>query len=208
MSCNNLISNAEVEYAYNDEKFIISNQVISNCVDNNIKKVFIEIYDEDNITLLEKPIERLYFREKELFSNINQIGKVAKHEYFILKDIHQNKGIAKKVHERELEIYRRNNFIEIQLDAAWDGLIVWKKLFYKFANSTQENLVKIAIQRYLREVKNMTLEEIDKTIKINPFSINSSYLKDSSNPNNDFKHWVYNNCKGIGLAKMYKEITV
>lgn len=203
MACNDLISNTEIEAIYKDDTVIVSNQVVGNCIDDDTKKAFIEIYDTNNITLLQRAIERSYFREKPLFSKESQNGKVVKHEYFILKDEYQSKGIAKIIHVKELEAYRRNGFDEIQLDAAWDGLVVWKKLFYKFASTRDENLVKIAIQRYLREVKNMSIEEIEKAIKNNPFSISPSYLKDDSL---DFKEWIYNGFNKIALARMYKEV--
>ena len=203
MACNDLISNTEVEDIYKDDQVVVSNQVVSNCIDDDTKKIFVEMYDQNNITLLQRAIERSYFREKPLFSKKSQSGKVVKHEYFILKDEYQSKGIAKKIHVKELEAYRRNGFDEIQLDAAWDGLVVWKKLFYKFVSARDENLVKIAIQRYLREVKNMSIEEIEKTIKNNPFSISPSYLKDETL---DFKEWIYNGFNKIALARMFKEV--
>lgn len=172
----------------------------------NTKKVFVETFDNNNETLLQRPIERTYFREKELLSKNSQNGKVVQHEYFILKDEFQGKKIVSKVHAKELESYRNNGFEEIQLDAAWDGLVVWKKLFYKFANSTHENFIKIGIQRYLREIKGMSLEEIEKAIKNNPFSINPSYLKDASNPSNDFRHWINRILQKQIVLKMYKEV--
>lgn len=203
MACNDLISDADIKAIYKDDKMIKSNQIVSNCIDDDTKKACVDICDKNNITLLQRAIERSYFREKPLFSKESQNGKVVKHEYFILKDEHQSKGIAKKIHVKELEAYRRNGFDEIQLDAAWDGLVVWNKLFYKFASARDESLVKIAIQKYLREVKNMSLEEIEKVIKNNPFSIGSSYLKDEVL---DFKEWIYNGFNKIALARMYKEV--
>ncbi|GGD47585.1 hypothetical protein GCM10012288_22270 [Malaciobacter pacificus] len=207
MYCNSLISDTDVENIYKDGKIISKNISHSfSSVDCSTKKILIIVFDKHNINMLHRPIERLYFQNKQLFSDSSKSGKVVKHEYFMLKDEFQGKNIASNVHVKELETYKINGFLEIQLDAAWDGLVVWKKLFYNFATVRDENLIKVAIQRYLREVKNMSLEEIDKAIKNNPFSINPSYLKDRTNPDNDFKHWVYKNCKGIGLAKMYKEV--
>ncbi len=203
MACNNLISNAAIESVYNDGAFVASNRVVSSCINNDTKKAFVEIFDENNTALLEKPIERSYFRQKPLLSNASSSGKVVKHEYFILKDEFQGKKIASKVHAKEMEVYRNNGFVEIQLDAAWDGLVVWKKMLYKFASAKDENLIKIAIQRYLREVKRMSISEIEKAIKNNPFSIHVSYLKDDSQ---DFKEWIYGSFNKIGLAKMYKEL--
>lgn len=204
MACNSLISDTDIQNIYKDDKFIVTNSVSSTCEDNDTKISLINIIDKDSNCMLQRDIERTYFREKELYSDKEQTGKVVKHEYFILKDEFQGKKIASKVHVKELETYRRNQFNEIQLEAAWDGLVVWKKMFYKFASVRDESLVKIAIQRYLKEVKNMSLEEIEKAIKSKPFSINPHYLKSSGGL--DFKEWVYNGFNKIGLAKMYKEV--
>ena len=203
MACNDLISDTDIENIYLDDNFIISNNVSSICEDNNTKKSLVNIIDKDEISMLHREIERTYFREKELCSQKDQTGKVVKHEYFILKDEFHGKKIASKVHVKELETYRRTGFNEIQLDAAWDGLVVWKKMLYKFASTRDESLIKIAIQRYLKEVKNMSIEDIEKAIKNNPFSINYNYLKDDTL---DFKEWIYNGFNKIGLAKMYKEV--
>ncbi len=203
MACNNLISDTDIENIYKDDKFIITNSVSSICEDDDTKKSLVNIVDKDNNDMLQRAIERTYFRNKELYSKKEQTGKVVKHEYFILKDEFQGKKIASKVHLKELETYSRNKFDEIQLDAAWDGLIVWKRMLYKFASAKDESLVKIAIQRYLREVKSMSIEDIEKAIKNKPFSINLSYLKDDSI---DFRHWINNKMNKVFLAKMYKEV--
>lgn len=206
MACNSLISDVQIENIYKDNKFVITNSVLSHCADANTKKTLVEIFDKDTVNMLKIPIERTYFREKELYSDKTITGKVVKHEYFILKDEFQDKKIVSRIHPKEMDSYRSNSFVEIHLDAAWDGLVVWKKMLYQFASVRDENFIKIAIQRYLREVKNMTIEEIGKAIKSDPFSVNPSHLKDSSNSNNNFSNWVYGNCFGIGLAKMYKEV--
>lgn len=203
MPCNDLISNSDIENIYKDDNLIVTNSILSNCETDDSKKSLIKIFDKDSDCMLQRDIERVYFRNKELLSKKEELGKVVKHEYFILKDEFQGKKIASSVHVKELEAYRRNNFNEIQLDAAWDGLVVWKKMFFKFASVKDESLIKIAIQRYLREIKNMSIEEIEKAIKNKPFSISLHYLKDD---NIDFKEWVYNGFGKIGLAKMYKEI--
>lgn len=206
MPCNSLISDVQIESIYQDDTLIKRNNVASQCDGNDCKKSLIDIYDKDDNWMLQKAIERSYFRNKVLFSDDSRIDKVVKHEYFILKDEFQGKKIISKIHPKEMDIYRTCGFKEIQLDAAWDGLVVWKKMFFVFKTKQDENLIKIAIQRYLREAKGMSLDEIDKAIKNDPFSISPHHLKDNSNPNNDFKLWVYNNCRGIGLAKMYKEV--
>lgn len=203
MACNNLISDTDIKSIYKDDKIIITNSVASTCEDDDTKKSLVDMIDKDGHTILQRAIERTYFRDKELYSNKMQTGKVVKHEYFILKDESQGKKIASKIHVKELETYSRNTFKEIQLDAAWDGLVVWKKMYFKFASVKDESIIKIAIQMYLKQVKNMSIEEIEKVIKNKPFSINLSYLKDDSI---DFRHWINDKMHKVFLAKMYKEV--
>lgn len=203
MACNDLISDTDIKNIYMDYNLIVKNNIKSKCKDDNIKESVIVLIDKNGDTMLERNIERIYYREKRLYSRENQFGKVAEHKYFILKDNFQRKKIASKVHKKELTTYVKNEFDEIHLEAAWDGLVVWKKMLYKFANHIDENLIKIAIHRYLKEVKNMSIEDIEKAIKNNPFSVNPKYLKDN---NGDFKNWVYENLSKIGLAEMYKEV--
>lgn len=208
MSCNSLISNAQIEDIYKDDNLISSNGVTHLCLeDNSIKKVHIDIYDTANTLMLKRPIERSYYRDFPLMADSESTGKVVKHEYFILQDAFQRKKIVSAIHPKEIETYRLCEFKEIQLDAAWDGLVVWKKMFFKFKNSQHENFMKIAIQRYLKDVKGMSLDEISKAIKNDPFSVSSSHLKDGTTTNNDFHHWLERTMNRQVLIKMYKEIT-
>ena len=206
MACNDLISDIQIESIYKDDNLIDSNDVASLCTNEDLKKSQINIYDENSSCMIQRPIERTYFRDKELFSDSSLSGKVVKHEYFILKDEFQGKKVFSKIHPKEIETYRTCGFKEIQLDAAWDGLVVWKKMFFVFKSKRDENLIKIAIQKYLKEVKGMTIVEIGKAIRNDTFSINLSHLKDTSNPNNDFRHWVNRLHGKLVLLKMYKEV--
>lgn len=206
MSCNSLMQNSSIEYIYHDKEFIISNQVETECLNEETKKALIYIFDKNENTLLIRPIERTYFKEKELHSKNGNYGKVVKHDYFILKNEFHGNNIATKIHKNEIQSYKNNNFIEIHLDAAWDGLIVWKKLFFKFVNQKQENYIKMAIHLYLKNEKGFTIQKIAEIIKNNPFNINMEYLKSENGL--DFKDWVHNNPHiKIGLASMYKEIS-
>jgi hypothetical protein len=161
------------------------------------------MYGIDGQSLLMRDIQRLYYHDKELWSK-EKSGKVAEHKYFILKEEYQSKGIGKQVHAKELDTYKKNGFDEIQLEAAWDGLVVWKRLFFNFKSKRDEDLIKIAIQRYLVEVKGLANSEIKSIIKSNPFSISSNYLKDNKI---DFKEWVYEVKLIQTLVKLYKELS-
>jgi hypothetical protein len=207
MSCNSLISNTQIEDIYKDDNLISSNGVTHLCnEDNSIKKVHIEIYDATDTFMLKRPIERSYYRDYPLIADSESTGKVVKHEYFILQETFRGKKIASAIHAKEIATYRLCDFKEIHLDAAWDGLIVWKKMFFKFKNPQAESFMKIAIQGYLKAVKGMSLDEISKAIKNDPFSISPSYLKDGTTANNDFYHWLERTRKRQVVIKMYKEI--
>lgn len=206
MACNDLIRDLSIENIYKDDNLIVTNSVSSTCNSDDIKKVEVVIYDKDGNDMLQRPIERTYFRDKELCSDNTITGKVVKHEYFILKDIYQGKKIVSEIHPKEMDAYRSDEFKEIQLDAAWDGLVVWKKMLFKFASPSAESYIKISIQRYLKEVKNMSADEIAKAIKGNPFSISLSHLKYPGNPNNDFRHWISRTYGRQVVVAMYKEV--
>lgn len=204
MPCNSLISDTIIQNIYDDSSLVRSTVVQSQCINGNIdKKTFINI--SDNVeNMLVRPIERTYFSDKELYSSkrIGETGRVVFHEYFILKPKFQGKGVVSRIHPKELIAYR-DRFDEIQLDAAWSGLVVWKKMFYKFKSKREENLIKIAIQKYLKEIKGMSNSQIASVIKSDPFNINLNYLRDPINP---FSDWAHSHAK-IGLAKMYKEVS-
>lgn len=206
MACNDLIDNHSLEDVYNDDNVVASNTVATLCRDDNTKVAQVLLYDTANTDMLIRPIERTFFRSKELLSAKGTQGKVVKHEYFVLKDEFRGKKVVSVIHPKEMDLYRACQFQEIQLDAAWDGLVVWKKMFFKFASPQAESFMKIAIQRYLRDVKSMSVDDIAKSIKNNPFSISPSLLKDPRNPANDFSSWVSRMFGRQVVISMYKEV--
>lgn len=205
MPCNEIISDNAIKSIYKYKGTVSSVTVTSYCVSSNEKKVDIDIFSsvEPSNRLNHQPIQRTYYNQKNLFKNPSLIDKVVVHDYFILKGEYRGQHIMTKLHTKELQTYKLLNFKEIQLNAAWDGLIVWKKMNYQFLNTIEESKAIIALQRYLREERQLSVNEINDIIKNNPFSINLQYLRAENNVRS-FMDWAYNN--RVGCSKMYKEV--
>lgn len=205
MPCNQIISNQAIQYIYKYKGVILRADVTHTCLGENEKKVDIDIFASvsPHDRLNHQPIQRTYYLQKELLGKKDLIGKVAVHNYFVLKDQYRSQGIMTKVHSKELETYKQLEFQEIQLDAAWDGLIVWKKMNYQFINNIEESKVILLLQVYLRTERRLTTNEINDIIQNTPFSINVQYLRADNNIIS-FMDWACKN--SIGCSKMYKEV--
>jgi len=212
MGCNDLISDEDIENIYQDDSLILRNEVVTSCKNDDIKKATIHIYDKDNLHMCEGgrigAIIRKYHRNSHFFSpsNPSDIGKVVTHEQFLLRPQYRRKSIIKIIHPKEVETYIRLGFQEIQLEAEFDGLIVWKKMHFKFKEDLNLNFMKIAIQKYLFEVKGLSNRDIANIVKSNPFNIQIEYLKGNS-PEQDFSDWIYSEYPSMGIIYMYKELT-
>jgi len=193
--CNDILSDSDIEKIY--QNFDL--ELDSDCTNNNEKSVICDI-KKDNKLINETKIGRTYYREYDLIKYIFK-GKVAKHDMFILKAEYRNKGIAKSIHNNEMDIYQKNNFKQIQLEAAFDGIIVWKKLGFNYVNKNAERNLITAWKKYAKDILKLSTKEI---IKINKISdISKSRLK----PNNkiQFTKW-YQKLEKSELFKMYKDI--
>ncbi len=144
-----------------------------NCLENEVasddNKIKQEV--EFNLLISGNPINepfvcRNYFSHKPL-RRINGCGKVAKHELLVLKpDQRGNK--AKLIHETEFKYYKDNNkFDEIQVDAAWSGIIVWKRVGLTYQDKNfEEELKTLFYIPYLEIIKRHTDDEINDIIQI------------------------------------------
>ncbi|GEM_PF-2554022 len=205
MPCNVIISDNAIKSIYKYKGTVSNVTVNSHCVSDNVKTANINIFSsaEPSNQLNHQPIQRTYYNQKSLFKNPALSDKVVVHEYFILKEEYRGQHIMTKLHTKELQQYKLLNFKEIQLNAAWDGLIVWKKMNYQFLNTIEESKAIIALQRYLREERQLSVNDINDIIKNDPFSINLQYLR--AEPSiRSFMEWAYSN--RIGCSKMYKEV--
>jgi len=133
--CNNLINDTDIKGIYNSCQCVDNVQIESTCSNENKKISKINIY-KNAASINQVPIERNYCKNIPLRST-NGEGKVAIHKLFVLKDEYRGKKfntktISTNFHEQEMEVYKCNEFIEIQLNAAWSGITHWPKLGFEF----------------------------------------------------------------------------
>lgn len=102
-------------------------------------------------------VQRIYYESKKLRGKTNTFGKVAKHEFLILKDMYRG-GRGKQIHESEYEAYKNHQlFEEIQVDAAWSGIIVWRRIGLEYVGKdTEINLIRNFLIPYLLEIKGLS----------------------------------------------------
>ena len=131
MSCNDLIDDADIKTIYESCQFVDQANIISICNGTDTKVSKINLVKGSN-TINRYPVERKYYRDAPLRSIENGFGKVVENKLFVLEDNYRGKKITEKLHKKELEIYAHNQFIEIQLDAAWNGITHWPKLGFEF----------------------------------------------------------------------------
>jgi len=132
MSCHDLISNEDIKSIYTPHIDEVTFLAPPACANNDKKTCEFDL-KKDATIIVETPIVREYLRSLPLFSrdrNVN--GKVVINKLMRLKENYRGDKLAKKFHNEELRIYHNNEFDEIQLNAAWDGIVVWEKLGFKF----------------------------------------------------------------------------
>ncbi len=130
MSCQDLISNDDIKSIYSSHVDEVNFFTPPACEGNDKKKCSI-ILKKNATVIVEDPIEIEYLRNVSLRSR-HEEGKVAVNKLIKLKVAYKGKGLAKAFHSNELTTYRSNLFDEIQLNAAWEGLVVWKKVGFKY----------------------------------------------------------------------------
>ena len=134
MSCNDLINDSDIKIIYESCRCVDQASVRSHCHNTDTKVTNINL-TKGEATINKKPIQREYHRNAPLRS-IDSNGKVVINKLFVLKDAYRGSKITDKFHNKEMEIYHRNDFIEIQLDAAWNGITHWAELGFDFYKLT------------------------------------------------------------------------
>lgn len=204
MSCNGLISDIDIGAIYNIPQIAKIN-VKAGCHSNVLKEAHIEF--TDGVTFMTgHPVVRNYHASSPLRSFAG-IGKVAEHKLFILSESHRKKGIAKALSQNEESIYRKNKFNEVQLDAAMDGITVWKKLGYDYANKGDENKL-VAMWKVYFSNQFINLDAAQKLgimSKVKSISdIPTKYLAPSGSLT--FGEWIAQRFQKFPLIEMYKRI--
>lgn len=202
MPSTQVISDNDIEIIYKTTP--IERVNISSVYDTDeLQKTTIDIFDKDNIRINKEPIYREYHINKLLKSS-KGLGKVAEHKLFVLKDNQRGKGIAKKLHDKEIEIYSNNDFREIHLNAAWDGIFTWGKLGFKYVNPVaHEPIVYSRWREYF--LKAYTQENLDKMDK---YAILLKYGTIKTVPEKykkGFGTWLFSEGKNFSVP-MYKRV--
>ena len=203
MSCHDLISKDEILSIYSTKTIskIWFREDCAGGINPNVKEVEIGLLDKDMDPMLIHPIKRTYFRDLQL-KTYSGTGKVAKHDLFVLKQDYRRKGFAKEFHKKELPIYKSKEFNEIHLDAAFDGVIVWKKLGYSYEEESQ-NITLLGIwKRYFMEMHDdIPIQE--------KYTIMKGYKMLSDVPikyTNQFGEWLDKTYKKTLIVPMYQRI--
>ncbi len=200
LSCNDLIDNSDIETIYESCRCVDQANVTSDCIDADTKVSRINL--SKNGTILNRaPIERQYCRNAPLRSIDNSHGKIVINKLLVLKDAYRGKKITDKFHHKELEVYSRNQFVEIQLDAAWSGITHWPKLGFEFYKLDKyDHILYTLWSSFFSESFPLELEEKDKVL-----IKHTSYKTVPKKYKKGFGTWLLNN--NIGKAfPMYKTI--
>jgi len=177
------------------------------CDDKNSKNIKIDLkIDDDELTHLDIPIRREFFHSKSLY-NQDSCGKVAEHIIFRINEKYRKQGIAKAIHESELKIYKRNSFQQIQLNASFEGVLVWSKLFYKYKDEDDEQEILMELWTYLKQVHLLSLDVLSSKMfkKKNLKDINIKYFLAPSKYQDSFAEWLTKRPNRL-IIDMYKDI--
>lgn len=204
MSCNDLIDNTDIKTIYESCSCVDYANIDSDCSNADTKVSKINLYKNEN-TINKVPIKREYHRNASLRS-LDGNGKVVVNKLFVLKNEYRsrkydNKTISTNFHEKEIEVYSRNQFVEIQLDAAWNGITHWPKLGFEFYKLDKyDHILYTLWSTFFSESFALEPEEKDKVL-----IKHTSYRTVPKKFKKGFGAWLINN--NIGKAfPMYKTI--
>lgn len=200
MACTDIISNSDILLIY--KKYFVENIIVNydNCVPNTIKKLSLNLYTKENKPILLRPLEIYYHKNKQYIS-FKGIGKVVEIVYVSLNHTYRNKGYYKQVHLKELSTYKKYNFKEIQLNAIYQGIIVWKKLGFNYVYiDDDKKMLATWIDFMLNDKLDIPFSR--KVVIINKYKLLSDveeeYLK-------GFYDWLIKNYREI-MIPMYKKV--
>lgn len=199
MSCNNIIADSDIKMIYESTQHVDEVSIVSSC-ENDDKKITNINLVKDAVTMNRQTVEREYLRNARLRNNENQ-GKVVVNKLLALKDAYRGKNITKKFHEKEVEIYKNNDFKEIQLDAAWNGITHWPELGFEFYNldSYHQQLYTLWSSFFIKSFTLPQEKKLDILMKYtNYVLIPKKYKK-------GFGQWLLDNNKNLAFP-MYKVI--
>lgn len=202
MPCDSIIPDKDIGEIYSIKQISKINLLKQPCEGASLKEIKIDLFDKDGTYITYLPIDRKYYKQAKLRA-FEGVGKVAKHELFVLNEEHRDKGIAKAIAAQEEVVYRRNGFNEVHIDAAFDGVNVWKKLRYEFVYDSDKHKIFSAWRAYIMQVwpDKEKLNIITKYQKID--DVPKKYMKPRGLPS--MGDWLIAK-KVLPLIEMYKRI--
>lgn len=180
---------------------------------DNRKYVTVSFKDEKSnyITYQNKPLKISYINDcllRKTNDDSNSRGKVVFLEQFFLNEDFRKCAIASKLHKRELRFYSKSDFMQIQLDAVFEGTVVWTRAPFSFQIEypCDERQIIQTWRNYINEVyandpkKNEILTKGVKGIN----SIPKEYLLGNSSKIS-FSEWYIKKNRKLSIT-MYKNI--
>ncbi|MDC0932323.1 hypothetical protein OAR97_00615 [Arcobacteraceae bacterium] len=214
-----IVNEEDIKTYYLSVKHKLIDSIDTKCLDlgNDFKslKVYLnnkkknEIMTEDG-----NPIKISYERNKELINEYNDNGanikgNIVNHEWVKLKNHYKNQGVGKALHKNEMKIYEKNCIKQIQMEAAWEGPIVWsrKPFYFEYKEDCDDLFLRELFMEYVAIVFDFNKNEslYGKMAQYTEFKkIPTEYLK----PENEisFTDWI-KKTKLLSLSMdMYKNI--
>lgn len=172
------------------------------CKSASIKQCKIDLIGKNGVFVTYLPIERAYHAQKELRA-FDGIGKVAEHKLFILNETYRGKGIASTIAKNEEQVYLDNKFNEVHIDAAWDGVHVWRRLGYNYTSDSDKALILAAWRKYVISTfgKKEGLDAIKKYKRVEEIPL--KYLK--PNTKESMGEWLVKT-RVLPVVSMYKRV--
>lgn len=200
--CDKIISDEDIlqNYAVKEVAKITFTPGI--CQDTNIKQCKIDLTGEGGTFITYLPIERAYHAQKELRA-FDGMGKVAEHKLFILNESYRGKGIASTIAKNEEKVYLDNEFNEVHIDAAWDGVHVWRRLGYNYTSDSDKALILAAWRKYVISTfgKKEGIDAIKKYKRVEEIPL--KYLK--PNAKESMGEWLVKT-RVLPVVSMYKKV--
>ena len=174
MSCDKIIPNKEIKSIYENSirelRFKSGAPMCStpSCIKRagvpyvgDSKNVFIDLFEKDDSILEHCCIHNEY-------CIISQGEKVVRlHGVSIKKKLRRDRTL-KKIHHKQVEVYKQNAFKRIVLTATNSGLVVWNRLGFDFDSKVNETKICNALRVYAKQIKKKNIPMVKNLKSVNP----------------------------------------
>lgn len=167
MACSDIIKDREIEDAHS----VASDNISASIVDNKICDDFMRIDDIDirqnGVSICEEgmPLMLSAYARKQLLPKRDREEKVVVIEHIRLKNDFKGKGVFTSIHQKQLEVFARNEFVQMQLKATNDGLVVWLNLHFKIYKEDDIDELYELFAVYMAEILGYNSTKIEKIFK-------------------------------------------